>query len=127
MNNAQFAQAIKAMCKERCVSISKMLSECKIRKSLIYDLEKRDWTPSLEIAEQIADYLECSIDFLLGRSQKVKTDKVKVDSKEISEEQLLIAAYQQLTDEGQRAVLNYAEMAAKNPIYQKYTDISKEA
>lgn len=67
MNNAQFAKAIKDECKLKGVSVAKMLLECKIRKSLIYDLEKRDFTPSIEIVEKIANYLDCSIDRLVGR------------------------------------------------------------
>ena len=52
-----------------------MLSECGIRKGLIYDLEKRDWTPSVAIAEQIANYLDCSIDYLMGRTDNPKSHK----------------------------------------------------
>ena len=55
MNNAQLAKMIKETCKSKGISVSKMLSECGIRKGLIYDLEKRDWTPSVAIAEQIAN------------------------------------------------------------------------
>lgn len=68
MNNAQLAGIIKELCKSRGTSVSKMLSECGIRKSLIYDLEKRDWTPSISVAEQIANYFDCSVDYLLGRT-----------------------------------------------------------
>lgn len=68
MNNAQLAEIIKELCKSRGTSVSKMLSECGIRKSLIYDLEKRDWTPSISVAEQIANYFNCSVDYLLGRT-----------------------------------------------------------
>ena len=56
-----------------------MLSECGIRKSLIYDLEKRDWTPSISVAEQIANYFDCSVDYLLGR-----TDNPTVSGNNIS-------------------------------------------
>ena len=68
MNNAQTSIIIKELCKERNVSVSKMLVETSIRKSLIYDMEKRDYTPSAEILEKIADYLNCSVDYLLGRT-----------------------------------------------------------
>ena len=68
MNNSQFAKMIKMTCKEKGISVSKLLDECDIRKSLIYDLEKRNYTPSVAVVEQIADYLECSIDYLLERN-----------------------------------------------------------
>lgn len=79
MNNAQLAGIIKELCKSRGTSVSKMLSECGIRKSLIYDLEKRDWTPSISVAEQIANYFDCSVDYLLGR-----TDNPTVSGNNIS-------------------------------------------
>ncbi len=75
MNNAQLAKMIKETCKDKGISVSKMLSECGIRKGLIYDLEKRDWTPSVAIAEQIANYLDCSIDYLMGRTDNPKSHK----------------------------------------------------
>ena len=75
MNNAQLAKMIKETCKSKGISVSKMLSECGIRKGLIYDLEKRDWTPSVAIAEQIANYLDCSIDYLMGRTNNPDSHK----------------------------------------------------
>lgn len=79
MDNAQFAKRIKETCKIREIPISKMLSDCDIRKGLIYDLEKRDWTPSIVIAEKIALYLECSVDYLIGR-----TDNPNINGNNIS-------------------------------------------
>ena len=55
MNNAQTSVIIKKLCKKQNISSSKMLAETSIRKSLIYDMEKRDYTPSAEILEKI-DY-----------------------------------------------------------------------
>ena len=52
-----------------------MLEDCDIRKSLIYDLEKRDYTPSAEVLEKIADYLDVSVDYLLGRTDKPEVNR----------------------------------------------------
>lgn len=68
MNNAQIAQRIKDTCKIKGCSISKMLEFCNIRSGLIYDLEKRDYTPSIALIEKIADYFNVSVDYLLGRT-----------------------------------------------------------
>ena len=68
MDNACSAARIRACCKERGIAVSAILASCEIRKGLIYDMEKRDWTPSAEILERIADYLDCSVDYLLGRT-----------------------------------------------------------
>lgn len=72
MNNAQSANIIKNLCRIRGYPVSKMLTDCCIRKSLMYDMEKRDWTPSATVFEQIADYLDCSVDYLLGRTDVVE-------------------------------------------------------
>lgn len=68
MDNTQVANRIKELCKLKGSSVSKMLEVCNIRKSLIYDLEKRNASPSIEVIRQIADYLNCSVDYLLGRT-----------------------------------------------------------
>lgn len=75
MNNAISAALIKGICKSKGIAISTLLTDCNIRKSLIYDMEKRDKTPSAEVFEQIADYLDCSVDYLLGRTDKPEINK----------------------------------------------------
>ncbi len=68
MNNTQFVSTIKFLCKTKGITISMLLENCSLRKSLIYDVEKRNAKPSVEIVESIADYLDCSVDYLLGRT-----------------------------------------------------------
>lgn len=68
MNNVQFVSTLKFLCKEKGITVSSLLETCSLRKSLIYDLEKRNAKPSIEIVENIADQLDCSIDYLLGRT-----------------------------------------------------------
>lgn len=79
MDNTQVSNRIKELCKLKGSSVSKMLEVCNIRKSLIYDLEKRNASPSIEVIGQIADYLNCSVDYLLGR-----TDNPTVSGNNIS-------------------------------------------
>lgn len=75
MDNAHTAQIIKSTCKSKGISVTSLLVECKIRKSLIYDLEKRNWTPSAELIECVADYLDCSVDYLLGRTDNPEINR----------------------------------------------------
>lgn len=75
MNHVQTAQIIKNICNDRSITISKFLNDCGIRKSLIYDLEKRNYTPSVELMEVIANYFDCSIDYLLGRTDNPDINK----------------------------------------------------
>ena len=73
MNSAQVASNIKRLCNAISIPINQMLNDCGIRKGLIYDMEKRNTIPSTEILEKIADYLDCSVDYLLGRTDIKKT------------------------------------------------------
>lgn len=68
VDNAKSAFIVKSLCKSRGITVTKLLADCEIRKGLIYDMEKRDKTPSSEILEVIADYFDCSVDYLLGRT-----------------------------------------------------------
>lgn len=68
MKNQQSSNIIKQRCKERNISITQLLSGCGLTKSFIYDLEQRKTCPSADKFERIADYLDCSVDYLLGRT-----------------------------------------------------------
>ena len=76
---------IKARCKAQKISVKNLLEQTQINrnrssiriyivsqrlihKKNIYDLEKGGQIPSAEKLERIADYLDCSVDYLLGRT-----------------------------------------------------------
>ena len=71
--------------------------------------------PTIENLIKIADYLECSIDFLLGRTG--------TDDQELQ----LIRDFRMLNDDGKEDVLDYAHHATTKSKYQKYPDVPKEA
>ena len=75
MDNLHFVSSIKSLCKTRGITISTLLEKCSLRKSLIYDVEKRNAKPSVEVAEAIADYLDCSVDYLLGRTDNPEVNR----------------------------------------------------
>lgn len=68
MQNEQIAEKIKSICKEKRISLTSLITTCTLSKSFIYDLEKRNKTPAVSKLAQIADCLECSVDYLLGRT-----------------------------------------------------------
>ncbi len=76
MQNQQIAKNIKLKCKEQGISISSLLSTCSISKSFIYELEKRDKSPSADKLTKIADYFGCSVDYLLGRTDNPDSHKL---------------------------------------------------
>ena len=75
MQTAHIATMIKSLCKERKLTISTLLVECNLTKSFIYDLEKRATSPSCDKISRIADYLDCSVDYLLGRTDKPEVNR----------------------------------------------------
>lgn len=104
---------------EHNISAYRLAKDTGISQGLISDYKNGNRKPTTENLIKIADYLDCSIDFLLGRT--------KEELNEPEDEHRLIKAYRNLTDEGKRAVLHQAENFSKDPFYQKYTDIPKEA
>lgn len=68
MQNVVIATRIKEQCKQHGIAVAKLLESCDVRKGLIYDLEKRDKSPTVDTISRIADYFDCSVDYLLGRS-----------------------------------------------------------
>lgn len=75
MDNAYIANRIKSTCKSQNKTITQMLMDCEISKSLIYDMEKRNQSPSCDKITKIADYLGCSIDYLVGRTDNPEINK----------------------------------------------------
>lgn len=78
-------------------------------------------TPTTENLIKIADYLDCSVDVLLGR------EKAEIKSAETNLEEQLLSAFRRLTADGQEIALNQVEALGSLQQYQKYTDSSKEA
>ncbi len=70
MQNIQIAATIKELCKSKGITISSLLSNCNLTKSFIYDLEKRSVSPSFDKMSRIANYLGCSVDYLLGKEDE---------------------------------------------------------
>lgn len=68
MQNSLLSEKIKMFCKQRNIPVGFLLQKCDINRNFIYDLEKRGMSPSIDKISAIADYLNCSIDDLVGRS-----------------------------------------------------------
>ena len=76
MDNVHLSTTIKALCKSQNITVKKLLEDCHISRNFIYDLEKKGQMPSIDKLEAIADYLGCSVDYLLGRhsASEIKKD-----------------------------------------------------
>lgn len=75
-NSQDIAQRIKDRAKQLNLSVSGMLMACKLGKNTITKISNGSDILTQNFAK-IADYLDCSVDYLLGR-----TDVVEVNKKE---------------------------------------------
>ena len=69
------AERIKALLKSKKISASKMLIDCSLNKNALYTMQANGYLPRLEAVAQIADYLDCSVDYLLGRTENPEVNK----------------------------------------------------
>lgn len=69
------AERIKQLLKAQKISASKMLAECGMNKNALYTMQSAGYLPRLEAVAQIADYLDCSVDYLLGRTDDPNAHK----------------------------------------------------
>ena len=71
------ANRIKMISKEKNIAIKTMLSECELNKNTLGTMQHRgSWIKSDTLAK-IADYLDCSVDYLLGRTSNPNAHKDK--------------------------------------------------
>jgi transcriptional regulator with XRE-family HTH domain len=71
MNNIQVVERIKTLAKEKNIVLKTMFDECNISHNFFYDVTKNNQIPAVDKIERIADYLNCSVDYLLGRTNIV--------------------------------------------------------
>lgn len=93
MYNSQcIADRIKTMAKIKKITVGKMLSDCELNKNSLSTMQSGGYLPRTETLAKIADYLDCSVDYLLGRTDVPETNHATVlpFSKEASYK---IAAY----------------------------------
>ncbi len=74
-NSDEISTAIKSIAKQQQITIKKLLEDCQINKGFIYDLEHKKAYPSCDKISRIADYLDCSVDYLLGRTSNPEINK----------------------------------------------------
>ena len=75
-NSQELAKAIKEMAKSRGVTVGDMLSDCQLSVNTLSSMQSGGYFPRLEALCKIADYLDCSVDFLLGRTSDPSSHKV---------------------------------------------------
>ena len=67
-NSQEIAGRIKARAKLKGFAVGKMLADCELSVNTLSSMQAGGYYPRLEAISKIADYLDCSVDYLLGRT-----------------------------------------------------------
>lgn len=87
-NPDKTVELIKNIAKSKNIKISDMLRDCNLSKNALSSMSSRgSWLQSNNLAK-IADYLDCSVDYLLGRTDEPKKS---IDLKKIMKSEQEIA------------------------------------
>ena len=73
-NSQEIAQRIKSTAKSKSINLKTMLSECGLGINAISQMAKGNDMLSKKLAK-IASYLDCSVDYLLGRTDNPEVNK----------------------------------------------------
>ena len=93
------AERINLLLKTKKLSQKIMLEECGLNKNTIFTM-RRGSIPKADSLAKIADYLGCSVDYLLGKTAQLNP------SGELPEQTAkFLSLFQQLTDEQQALVI----------------------
>ena len=77
MQNFTLSNRIKETCKKKHITMQSLLIACEMNRNTIYDLEKREVYFGCDKLLRIADYLDVSVDYLLGRTDNENSHKEK--------------------------------------------------
>ncbi len=102
-NSLNVANRIKHLSKIKKIIIKDMLFECGLSKNTLSSMLSGGSMPKSENLAKIADYLDCSVDYLLGRTDFSNT--------ETSDEEKLINNFRSLNEEGQNFIIQTMDFA----------------
>ena len=114
--SANTAERIKELAKSKKIPINVLLTECGLSKNALSSMLSRgSWLQANNLAK-IADYLDCSVDYLLGRTEvletKISSSPTATDERAVDE--LINLALEQLTDSELAEVHAFVEDLLKN-------------
>lgn len=73
-NSSETKNRIKTICKAKKVNMGTLLTECDLGVNAIRQINDKKGMASYSLA-RIADYLDCSVDYLLGRTDNPEINK----------------------------------------------------
>lgn len=139
----KISSTIKIIAQQKNVTVKKVLSDCNINKGFIYDLEHKQTYPSVEKLFRIADYFDCSVDYLLGRTKNPSCNLSENDYNQVIKAfpavstqnntnggdmalQALLHNYSGLNQAGRDRLVEYSRFVASAPEYQSADSAPEE-
>lgn len=115
-NSPNVANTIKENAKSKGISLKELLSRCELGSNTFSHM-LHGKAIAFDSLAKIADCLNCSVDFLLGR----KENNMTID------EHQLIEKYRSVTEEGKKAIMKQVDYISSDEQYKKFEDTAKEA
>lgn len=103
-SSVEIAYRIKKIAEEKNIQLKIMYEKLQLNKNTLTNLYKGSMIKSDSLAK-IADYLDCSVDYLLGRSNQISTSQ-EVYTLNINE-QHLIKEFRKLPKESQDNIIGF--------------------
>lgn len=129
-NSQEIAQRIKLHAKNKGISVNQLLLSCGLGKNTVSKMSNGTDILSLNLAK-IADYLDCSVDYLLGRTEQIISEQQKnvPAENEDKQKQTLIDNYDKLNTEGQEKLIDYSDdlVLSQKYIKNNQNSMGKEA
>ena len=110
-----FYETLSYLMKKRNVTAKQLSEKLKIGKNQFKYWKDNGNIPNGETLISLADYFDCSVDYLLGREEKEKAAVFSVKNNGDIKKAQLIKNYELLNNEGQQDLLDYSDMLAGNP------------
>ncbi len=106
-NSQEVANSIKNLAKSKRIAVGKMLSDCSLSINTLSSMQSGGYYPRLEAIAKIADYLDCSVDYLLGRTD-IPEVNTSISHKDVEKHKILADI---------KAVNDYINDLTENPNY----------
>ena len=104
--STEIAMRIKELAKQRNILIKEMLEECGLNKNSLSSMLSKGAIPKSENLAKIADYLSCSVDYLLGRTENPNISGFNCGFDSFTdEERLLLETYRAATVQGRFRII----------------------
>lgn len=110
-----FSEIFVKYIQERGLTAYKVAKGAGISQGQMNEYKNGKIKPTTDNLIKIADYLNCSIDFLLGRTG--------TDEREIK----IINSFRSVNEDGKEAIMEQIEYISSNNKYKKFEDVRKEA